>query len=252
MKFTEVLKHAEKFLSDNSTLILSASAVTGVVMTGVFATRATYKAARIIAEMEGAYPEDVSSKDRIKAVWTLYIPTIAVASTTITCVVMANRISTRRTAALAAAYTLSEKVFEEYKGKVVEKFGASKEQSVRDSIAQDRVNSNPPNEQQIFLSDNGDVLCYDMYSGRYFFSNMNELQKAQNVLNGRILNHMYASLNDFYNSIGLDNIKIGEEVGWNSDQLIELKFSTTMSDDDKPCITVDFDVTPIRGYFRTH
>ena len=254
MRISEILKHAEKFITDNSPLILSAGAVTGVVMTGIFASRAGYKAGRIISEMEitHLYPDDITTKAKVKAVWPLYIPTVATAATTIACVVMTNRITTKRATALAAAYTLSEKVIEEYKEKVVEKFGASKEREVHDSIAQDHVSSNPVTKQEVIISASGEELCYDMYSGRYFKSSMNDLKKAQNDLNGRILNHMYASLNDFYNYLGLDNIKIGEEVGWNSDRLIELTFSTTLSDDDKPCITVDFDVTPIRGYFLTH
>lgn len=248
MKFSTMFKKAEKFLVDNSTLILSASAISGVVMTGILTSKATYKAALILEAMD----EEATHKEKFKAVWYLYIQAISVAATTITCIIMANRISTKRATALAAAYSLSERVIEEYKEKVIEKIGANEERKIHDSIAQDRMVDHPIGKQEVIVTGGGDVLCYDMYSGRYFKSSMEELKKAQNDLNYNILNNFYASLNDFYDRLGLSHIKTGDEFGWNSDQMIELVFSTTMSDDQRPCISIDFSVSPIRNYFRTH
>jgi hypothetical protein len=89
-----------------------------------------------------------------------------------------------------------------------------------------------------------------MYTGRYFQSSMESLKKAQNDLNYKILNSYYASLTDFYNLIGLSRTTTSDDVGWNSDEMLELRFSTIMSDDQRPCIAIDFKVAPIRGYFR--
>ena len=153
---------------------------------------------------------------------------------------------------MAAAYTVSEKAFEEYREKIVEKLGANKERQARDEVAQDRVNANPVGRTEVIVTGGGNVLCYDMYTGRYFQSDMETIKQAQNNLNHHILNNVYASLNDFYDMIGLSRIKTGDEIGWNSDKLMEIYFSTTMSDDQKPCIAIDFSVEPVRNYFRTH
>ena len=51
---------------------------------------------------------------------------------------------------------------------------------------------------------------------------------------------MYISLNEFYYAIGLDGIKVGEDLGWNIDTgYIELDFSSQLAKDDTPCLVID-------------
>lgn len=259
MNFKLIVKTIEKFTIDNSPLLLTAVGVTGVITTAVLAGKASYKAAILIVceEEQQAYDENIAvgfltSKEKVKLVWPLFIPPLVSAAITVTCIIGSNRIGTRRAAAMAAAYSLSEKAFDEYREKIVEKLGENKERAARDELAQERVDRNPVGRNEVIITGGGDVLCYDTYTGRYFKSDMETLKKAQNDLNYQMLNQQYASLNDFYNRIGLPNVKTGEEVGWNADKLMELMFSTTMSDDQRPCISIDFEVTPVRNYFRSH
>jgi hypothetical protein len=79
---------------------------------------------------------------------------------------------------------------------------------------------------------------------------MESLRKAQNDINHKIVNDYYASLTDFYNLIGLAETAYSEEVGWNSDKLLELEFSAVMSSDNRPCISIAYNYAPIRGYSR--
>jgi len=65
-----------------------------------------------------------------------------------------------------------------------------------------------------------------------------------------VLNDFYASLSDFYDLIGLPTTSFSDEVGWNSDRLLELQFSTVLSDDGRPCISIDFRTVPIRDYYK--
>ena len=250
-----VAKSVEKFLQDNSPLILTGVGVTGVVTVAYLTGKATFKAADLIsAEQyeldlhEKSHPLD--TKEKIKLVWKLYIPPAAVGVTTIACVVTANRIGTRRAAAMAAAYSLTEKAFEEYRQKIVEKLGEKKEQEVRDEIAQDQVKRNPAANSNVLVVGKGDVLCYESFSGRYFMSTVENIKKAQNDINYLILNENYASLGDFYDKIGLPGTDYSEEVGWNADHLLEVFFSGTISDDGQPCISISFATAPIRKYYR--
>lgn len=251
MTIGQIAKTVEKFTIDNSALILTGIGVAGTVATAVFSGRASYKAADYIRHLEDpANPFTV--KEKVKLVWPLYISAIGTCTLTVTCIIFANRIDTRRAAAMAAAYTISERAFEDYREKIEEKFGAKKEQDVRDDIARDRVRENPVGKSEVIITGGGDVLCYDLYTGRYFKSDMETLRQAVNDLNETILNHQYASLNDFYNKIGLASTKTGDEVGWNADKLMRVHYATTMSDDNRPCITIDFEVAPVRNYFRAH
>ncbi len=95
-------------------------------------------------------------------------------------------------------------------------------------------------------------MCFDMYTGRLFLSDMETLKKAQNDVNYDVLNNFYASLTDFYDKIGLAKTTTSDDVGWNSDKMLELTFSTTMSDDQRPCLAMTFAVEPIRNFHRIH
>lgn len=253
MNIQGLAKHVERVAVDNSPAILTAVGVTGTVTTAIFASRASFKAADIIREMES---EDGASEDpkqrlveRTKATWQLYIPAVGVGTATIACIVFANQIGTRRAAAMAAAYSMSEKAFSEYREKIIEKVGEAKEQEARDEIAQERVERNPLGSQVIVMNER-EVLCFDQYTGRYFNSDMETLKQAQNKINYRMIRENYASLNDFYDCIGLDWVPTGDDLGWNSDAMLELSFTTVLSEDQRPCIAIDFHTVPVRNFYR--
>ena len=151
---------------------------------------------------------------------------------------------------MAAAYAIAERGFEEYREKIVEKLGERKEQAARDEIAQARVTKSPPPDDMVLLEDGLSVLCCDLFTGRYFLSDMETLRRAMNTINYQVNNDYYASLTDFYDQIGLPKTTMSDDFGWNADKLLELDFSTAMTPSGKPCLTFDFRVMPIRGYNR--
>lgn len=229
-------------------------AIAGTITTALLAAKASFKAAEIIADeqdfidsQEKGYP--LPAREKVELTWKLYIPAAGTAALTVTAIIMSHHISSRRAAAMAAAFSISEKAFTEYREKVVEKMGDRKEQLVRDEIAQDRLNRNPVNQQLVIVG-GGDVLCYDSYTDRYFTSNMESLRKAQNDINFQVLNDHYASLSDFYDRIGLPHAAVSENVGWNLDKELELKFTTGLSTDNRPCIVISFEVSPAGTRFR--
>lgn len=251
-----MVKIVEKFTIDNSPLIMTGMGAAGSITTAILAGKASFKANDVIREAdETSLRLDghlLTNKEKLKLVLPLYIPVVGSGVLTVTCIIVANRVGTKRAAAMAAAYTIAEKGFEDYREKIIDKFGINKEREARDEIAQDRVRKDPVSTKEVIITGGGEVLCYDNYTGRYFNSSVETIKQAQNNLNHRIINHMYASLNDYYDMVGLDRVETGEEVGWNSDELLEITFSTTMSDDQKPCISISFYVKPVRNYFRTH
>lgn len=258
MTLINIAKRTEKFLADNSPVVLTAIAVTGTLTTAYLTGVATFKAADLIlVEEDRQYRETVDEprivldrKEMFLLVWKEYIPAAGVGIITVACIVGANRIGTRRAAAMAAAYSISEKAFTEYKEKVVEKLGDNKERVIRDEIAQDQVTNNPATGREVLIG-RGDILCFDTYTARYFLSSMEEVKKAQNDTNYEILHNNYCSLGEFYNRLGLPGTSFSEEVGWNSDHLLEVIFSTVLADDGQPCLSLRFTVEPIRGYYKS-
>ena len=254
MRFSDLLKQAERLIVNNSPVILTAIGVAGTLTTAYLTGKATFKAAEEIEDHEwpiAGSRKDIPIRDKINLVWKLYVPAAGTAALTVAAIVCANRISGRRAAALAAAYSISERAFDEYKTKVIEKMGEKKEQAVRDEIAQDRVNRHPVSTSEVIIIGNSDVLCYDIYTGRYFTSSVEKIRGAQNTINERLIHDHYASLTDFYDIIGLPATKVSDEVGWNLDFMLKVDVtSTAISDDGRPCLVMNFDVSPARQFFQ--
>lgn len=248
---------AATLLSENASTLLTAGGVVGTVATAVLAGRAGFKAGTIIREAQGELRVDTDDEiadltkiDKVKIVWPHFIPPILVGGFTITSIIFANRMSAQKAAALAAAYGLAERNLTEYKEKVAEKLTGPKKQSVDDEIAQDRVNRTPGHENIVVVE--GEVLCFDEPTGRYFRSTMENINRAVNATNAEILNHDHANATFFYEELELPATTWTDEVGWNSDQLLALKFSTVLAPDNKPCIAIDFAVLPKADYVPKH
>jgi hypothetical protein len=252
VSLAELFKKGEQAVSQHSTAILTGIGVTGTVTTAVLTGRASFKAARIL-DLKGERvrmdaDRELTKQEQVKAVWQQYIPAAGVGTLTIVSIVLSNRLSSKQAAALAAAYGISERAFQEYKEKVLEKIGTNKETAVRDEIAQDRVNKYPINTKEIILAGTGEVLCFDLLTGRYFQSSVEEIRRAENSVNRDIINHMYASLSSFYDAIGLPPTIFSDTVGWNVNNTLEIKISTVMSPDNRPCIAIDFSSLPLNNY----
>lgn len=261
MDLSTIVRRAGKLISDNSPAILTASAVVGTVATAYLTGRATVKAVEMIhhdiieqkAEIALRTPSERyfrTYRENVELVWQLYIPAVTTGVATIAFIIAANRVGARRTAAAMAAFALSEKALDEYKDKVVERIGKNKEQKIRDEIAQDHVTKHPA-PADIVLHEGGlSVLCCDLFTGRYFVSDMQTLRSVENDINHQIIGDMYVSLSEFYDAIGLEKTSMSDDFGWNLDKLLELEFSTALTPSGKPCLTMNFRVAPIRGFHR--
>jgi Family of unknown function (DUF6353) len=250
MDMSNIFANVVKTVKSNSPEILTALGVGGVVATSILSTKATAKSIREIDAMEHndgiAVANKERIKDRIRLVWKNYIPPVISGVVTIGCIIGSNRAGGNRTAAAVAAYSLTERAFSEYKEKVVEQLGEGKEQKIRDEIAAEKVQKNPSREVMI-TSVSGHVLCCELYTGRYLFSDMESLRRACNDLNKILIDQIYASLDEFYDLIGLSYTSNSCNLGWDSDRFLELHFSTVMSDNGEPCLAFEYNyVKPIR------
>jgi hypothetical protein len=226
----------------NSPEILSALGIVGVGSTAYLTAKASFTAARMIDAEEAvsgtAGDRKERLKERTKLVWKLYIPPAISAGITAGCIFNANNVSGKRIAAAASAYSFTEKAFSDYKEKVVEQIGKNKEQKIRDELVQEKVQQNPP--KNVIVLGSGHVLCCELYTGRYFKSDMETLKKAENTINHKINHELYVRLDDFYDLLGLEPTSISNDLGWDSDKLLELQFTPVFSEDGEPCLAFEY------------
>lgn len=251
---TQGIQKLGNLLAKNSPTILTGIGVAGLITTTAMAVKATPKALLILEEEKYNREKEcenigesapISAKDMILLTWKCYLPAAIVGTITIACIISANSINLRRNAALAGLYSLSETALKEYQAKVVETIGKNKERAIKDDLAKDKIMKNPVSEREIVITGNGETLCYDAMSGRYFKSDIEEIRRVINKLSRDMMSDMNITLNEVYNELGLKSTKIGDMVGWHIDDgLIEPDFSSQLTENGTPCLVLDFREEP--------
>lgn len=243
MNYTTILRRGVEVIGQKSPLILSGAAIVGVVSTALLASKASKESDAIVKEKtklgklaDADYEMDVKTK--IKHTWRVYIPVAISGVTTVCSIVLAQRINSRRQLALAGAYALSEKALNEYRNKVTEMFGEKKEEQVSESIVEDRIR-NSTAAPTVILNENK-CLCYDTLTDRYFESSRNDIDHAVNAMNALILGgEGYTTLNQFYDYLGIPSAQLGEDIGWDENYRIDVRYSSHLSSDGRPALAIN-------------
>lgn len=250
-KMRKIVKTTKGFMSKHSPEILTGIGVTGMIGSTILAVRATPKALYLIDEARNEKHDELTPVEVVKVAWKPYIPAVITGVVSAACIIGAGRVNYKRNAALATAYTLSERTLMRYKDKVIDTIGEKKEKEIREKIAQDEVDKKPVSTSQVIITSKGNTLCMDYQSGRYFRSDIDMIRKAINNLNRQIITQNYISLNEFYDMIGLEHIKNGDYLGWNIDDgEIELDLSATIVENDEACVVIDYNVSPKYNFDR--
>lgn len=257
-KIANIVRSTKGFMQKHSPEILTGIGVTGMITTTVLAVKATPKAIELIDDKKdalsreyGTRVEELSYKEIITVAWKPYIPSVLIGIASISCIIGASAVNAKRNAALATAYTISERALVRYRDKVIDTIGEKKEKEIREKISQDQVDKNPVSKTQVYITQKGNTLCRDEISGRYFRSDLDQIRKIVNELNRDMTFQDYISLEEFYNKLGLEPTKNSAYLGWNlADGLIELNFDTCLADNDEPCIVIDYNIAPKYDFDR--
>ena len=260
-------------MDKHSPEILTGIGIAGMITTTVLAVKATPKALELIEEAEYKKEEetvvynckvnkvsecissDLKPLEVVKAAWKPYVPAAITGSLSVACIVGASRVNFKRNAALATAYTLSEKVLKDYKDSVVETIGEKKEEKIKEKVAQKKVDKQPASKSEVVMvNSDGNVLFLEPVSNRYFKSDVESIRKIVNDLNYRLTTgtEEYISLSEFYDEIGLSHTSISDEIGWNiyRDGQIAVDMPSAKTDKGEPCLVLDYNVSPRYDYTK--
>ena len=251
--------------------ILTGIGIAGMITTTVLAVKATPKALRLIDAKKRDIFDNLDSEDIpgnstdytevsltplevVKTAWKPYIPVAVTCVASVTCLIGASSVNAKRNAALATAYELSKTALADYKEKVVETIGEKKEKTIREKVAQKKVDENPSGKSEVIITGNGDVLFLEPASMRYFKSDIESVRKIINDLNYRMTTGMeeYISLSELYDEIGLSHTVTSDDMGWNiyKDGPIDIDFPAAKTDKGEPCLMLEYNVSPRYDYSK--
>lgn len=220
--------------------LLLAAGITGMVGSTVLACRATLKMDGILEEAKGKLNtaktldhSGYSERDRSRDVTLIYYqssvkivrayaPAIILGGLSIYCLTSSHNILSRRNVALTAAYGALEKGFNEYRARVVEKYGEDQDRDFRYGTEQVTVvDPDTGKKKTVTRVGPGDPSIYARFFDQWSSSwnrepeyNLIFLKSQQNYFNDLLRSRGHVFLNEVYDALGIPRSKAGAVVGW--------------------------------------
>lgn len=275
MNKNELMLSASRFVSrtgaslkKHSPEILVTVGVVGAVVSAVMACRATTKVSAVVENHKTQvdavhnalekpdpkykdedgnvydYTEDIAKKDLVTIYAhtgldfaKLYGPSVLLGAASVSCILASVNILHKRNAAIAAAYTLVDKSFKEYRGRVIERFGKeldrelkynlkSKEVEVEETVVDEDGNEHVEKRTATVVVSDGVkhsafTRCFDETNPNWTKSpeqNMIFLWQQQSYLSRVLREKGFLTINEAYETLGFERIAAGQVVGWIYDE----------------------------------
>lgn len=250
------VKSAAKFVKEHAPQIIVGVGLSSVLGGTIALVPASFKACKKVMKREEEKGEKLTKLETVETVWSDYvIPTTAVAVGTglvILGTVKEMKSISELTLALAAKESVgSEKTRE----KIKQKLGIKDKEEKTDENKIEKIEAEViPTDVSTVVSTvsilpDERLLFWDELTNNVFYSTKNDVLKAINEFNAKLLEDREASVNEYCDSMGIRNISLGDELGWNiGDGLINVIFGADLVDD-KPVVTISLmGETPHQGY----
>jgi hypothetical protein len=194
--------------------------------------------------------KSLTTKEKILFYAKHYAPAAVMLTASLVCIFSGNHISKKRILQLTGALAASTATLNEYKDKVEEIVGPKKAKEIKDELAQDKVLTNPATAANTCIPDMGNKpdlsLWYDTISDRYFYSNIDYIRKAEIEAQRLLDKNGFCSMNDIYAILGIKEIPVGDDVGWQKDMngTVVLETGAVLDDKGNPVGTLSMEVRP--------
>lgn len=254
---TRTVRKAGFQLKKHSPEILVIGGVIGTVASTVLACKATTKISTILddakrditvihdcVEHPETLPEEYTEKDGKKdlaivyahtgvKLAKLYAPAAIVGVVSVGSILAGHNILRKRNVALAAAYSVVDRSFKEYRGRVIERFGEKLDKELKYNIKAKEIEETVVNEKgkEKTVKKTIEVVDPNTYSefARFFDDgclgwdkdpeyNLAFLKHQQESATKRLQAEGYLFLNDVYDMLGIPRTKAGQVVGWIYDE----------------------------------
>lgn len=233
----------------HSPRILFAAGVVGVVGATVLACRATLKLTQVLDDhdvlvdkeralhekVDGtAYSDELLKKNLVKLnmklaidITRLYAPAVGVGILGVASLTGSHIVLTKRNTATMAAYAAVDKAYKDYRGRIIEKFGAETDRDISQGVEERKVEEKladgttaTTTEKVVkgpHIGGSGYAQVFDERSGKFTkMPGMNAqiVMMCQNYANDKLRSQGHLFLNEVWDMLQLPRTQAGSVVGW--------------------------------------
>lgn len=240
------LSKASLGMQQKAPTLLVAGGIVGIIASTVLACRATLKAEAVveagnekIEEIRETSPEETKQKDVTRAymklgleVAVLYLPAVGLGALSIAGILTSHNILTKRNTALATAYAALQSSFNDYRLRVVDKYGEEAEQAILYDLKEETeevVGEDGKKKKKKVVTAGKLASPYARYFMPYNPNDPHEgttsyernmdynrtiISGVEHMVNDNLRAYGYVFLNDVYAALNLSKTKTGQFVGW--------------------------------------
>lgn len=242
MDISKLTGKATLVVKKHSPEILVFLGIGGTVTGAVMACKATRKLDDVLLDhkerVETTKKQDPSNKKELTKAYAhtgvqlmkLYGPSFTVGALSVSSILAGNNILRKRNVALAAAYAAVDRGFKDYRGRVVERFGAEVDNELRHNLHKEKIEETVEDEngkkkkvkREITVAGDGAPSDYARFfaKGEAKAAEINDdynllfLKSQQELANHILRAKGFLFLNDVYEMLGIDPSIPGQMVGW--------------------------------------
>lgn len=247
-------------IKKNSPEILMGGGIIGGVITIVLACKATLKADEVLdhhkekmqkihdaeqyQDEECPYPKEVAGKEKL-VVYTqtafdfakLYSPAVGVGALSVGCILLSNRIISKRYLGVVAAYNAVSASYKQYRERVRERYGDQADYELRYGVEREKIEETVTDENgkkktkksevEVISSTPSDYVRYwEQYIKNGVLNpnwdpnpefNIMFLKGVQAEANHLLHGRGYIFLNEVFDMLGFEHTQLGQVVGWYDD-----------------------------------
>lgn len=231
--------HQMLLAKKNSPGLLFGVGVVSMVGSTVLACRATLKLEEVVEKAQTdlntartlehrEYSDHDRQKDTaiiytraVVGVARLYAPAFLLGAAGVACLTKSHNILNERNLALTAAYAAVDRAFNEYRGRVVEKYGEDQDREFRFATEEVEIIDDRGRQSTVLMPGPDSASMYarffDEYSPNWSKEpeyNLLFLRCQQNYANDLLRSRGHIFLNEAYDLLGLERSRAGAVVGW--------------------------------------
>lgn len=254
---TAAMKHGPK--------VLMGAGVAGVVTSATMVAKAAW-------DIRGSYEavkdklkyDEYTRNDFVKYAATKMAVPALIGIAGVACFFGAQKIAAKKQLLLASAYSIASETLATYQDKVIDKLGEETHRDILKDIAEEDLANEFPQDPTDECQEptvigkttpaDGDCLCYDRVTGRYFYSSKEKIREAEAAVVKKCANEMFVPVNDLYEELGLPDYSfIGNAIGWDATRCMpDIVFRSMLDENDTPCLvliysTIVIDSNELKG-----
>ena len=239
-----IINATNKFIGAHAHEILAAAGISSFITAIIFAAKEAPSVQKDICKAEEKKGESLTTVETIKIGAKHYIPAAVTAVCGAACVIGATVLENRKLAAMLTLCQVTEDNLSSLKEHITESIGPKKTENLIEEVAAKKVADTNLSDEDIVKTKYGESVFYDPWSGRFFGSTKDRVERAVANINLRLTGCDFVYLNEFYDELDLANTNLGNYSGWSSrlGENLNMNWGYGPTRDGRSCAVLDYTI----------